>query len=67
MNRSARSSFGSLYRRLLSDVSTLLSIVYSLWTSFVFSSLIVRYGRRTILNNPKAAGGKDLLLLRALS
>jgi hypothetical protein len=38
-----------------------------LWMYFAFSSLIVRYGRRTILNNPDAAGRKDLLLLRALS
>jgi hypothetical protein len=34
---------------------------------FSFSSLFVRYRRRTLLNNPDAAGRKDLLLLRALS
>jgi hypothetical protein len=37
-----------------------------LWMRFAFYSLIVRYGRRTILNNPNAAGRKDLRLLRAL-
>jgi len=34
---------------------------------FAFYSLIVRYGRRTILDNPDAAGRENLLLLRALS
>ena len=36
-------------------------------SSYRFSSLIVRYGWRTIFDNPDAAGRKDLLLLRALS
>jgi hypothetical protein len=34
---------------------------------FAFSPLMVRHGRRTISNNPNAAGRKDLLLWRAQS
>jgi hypothetical protein len=32
-----------------------------------FLRLLLEHGRRTILDNPNAAGRKDLLLLRALS
>jgi hypothetical protein len=34
---------------------------------FVFIRLGLGHGRRTILDNPDAAGWKDLLFLRALS